>query len=219
MSPHSWNLYLSFGGVLGVSQGVEWGLHLTWLYKANWLFTTLIIQKSEEILTFSWRIQNGCQIHPTIYIPWYIWGSGSARKSAKITFNNNITYYTWQIWALIVEICNCHFGECFWGGLEVSRGLHMTWLYNANWLFTTLIIQKSEEFPIFSWRIQNGCQIHPIIYIPWCIWGVYPLADLGVDLLIAILDHKMSVAMWNCHSWPLDVSCSMKLPLLTTRCQ
>ena len=29
--------------------------------------------------------------------------------SAKISFNN-ITYYTWQIWALIVEICNCHVG-------------------------------------------------------------------------------------------------------------
>ena len=29
----------------------------------------------------------------------------------------------------------------------------------------------------------------------------------------------MSVAVWNCHSWPLDVSSSVKLPVLTTRCQ
>ena len=29
----------------------------------------------------------------------------------------------------------------------------------------------------------------------------------------------MSVAMWNCHSWPLDVSSNMKLTFLTTRCQ
>ena len=29
----------------------------------------------------------------------------------------------------------------------------------------------------------------------------------------------MSVAMWNCHSWPLDVSSNVKLPFLTTRCQ
>ena len=28
----------------------------------------------------------------------------------------------------------------------------------------------------------------------------------------------MSVEMWNCHSWPLDVSSNVKLPFLTTRC-
>ena len=26
-------------------------------------------------------------------------------------------------------------------------------------------------------------------------------------------------AMWNCHSWPLDVSSNVKLPCLTVRCQ
>ena len=45
-------------------------------------------------------------------------GGRSARRSAKISFNNNITYYTWQIWALIVEICNCHVG----GVLGVFQG-------------------------------------------------------------------------------------------------
>ena len=29
----------------------------------------------------------------------------------------------------------------------------------------------------------------------------------------------MSVAMWNCHCWPLDVSSNVKLPFLSTRCQ
>ena len=29
----------------------------------------------------------------------------------------------------------------------------------------------------------------------------------------------MWVAMWNCHSWPLDVSSNVKLPFWTTRCQ
>ena len=33
------------GGVLGVSVGVQGVLHLTSLYNANWLFTSLIIQK------------------------------------------------------------------------------------------------------------------------------------------------------------------------------
>ena len=68
-------------------------------------------------------------------------GDRSARKSAKISFNNSITYYTWQIWALIVEICNCHVGV-FWGCQGCQGGLHLIWLYNDNWMFTTLIIQK-----------------------------------------------------------------------------
>ena len=29
----------------------------------------------------------------------------------------------------------------------------------------------------------------------------------------------MSVVMWNCHSWPLDISSNVKLPCLTIRCQ
>ena len=29
----------------------------------------------------------------------------------------------------------------------------------------------------------------------------------------------MSVVVWNCHSWPLDVSSSVKLPFLISRCQ
>ena len=97
--------------------------------------------------------------------------------------------------------------------------LHLTWLYNANWMLTNLIIQKKKEILNFSWRIQNDCQIHPIIYIPWCIWRVDLPEDLGVDLLIAILDHLMSVAMWNCHSWWLDISSNVKLPFLMTRYQ
>ena len=48
----------------------------------------------------------------------HLQGGTSARTSAKISFNNNITYYTWQIWALIVEICNYHGGV-----LGVSRGV------------------------------------------------------------------------------------------------
>ena len=129
----------------------------------------------------------------------------SGGPTDMISFNNNIIYYTWQIWALIVEFCNCHVGGVL-GVLGSVEGLHLTWLYSANWLYTTLIIQKWKEIPTFSWRIQNGCQIHPIIYIPWCIWG-----DRSVG------------SSWgrsaNCHSWPLDVNSNVKLPFLTTRCQ
>ena len=68
-------------------------------------------------------------------------GGRSADRSAKISFHNNMTYETWQIWALIVEICNCHVGG-FWGCFGVlgsQGGLHVTWLYHANWLFITLM--------------------------------------------------------------------------------
>ena len=49
MSCQSWNLLFSFGGVSGLIREV---LHLTWLYSANWLFTTQIIQKYKKIPTF-----------------------------------------------------------------------------------------------------------------------------------------------------------------------
>ena len=73
-----------------------------------------------------------------------LWRGRSARRSARspltISFYN-ITYYTWQIWALIVDICNCHVGGVL-GCWSCQGGLHLIWLYNANWLFTNLIIQK-----------------------------------------------------------------------------
>ena len=47
------------------------------------------------------------------------------------------------------------------GVLGVLRGLHLTWIYNANSVFTNLIIQKYKEIPTFTWRIQHGCQIIP----------------------------------------------------------
>ena len=49
--------------------------------------------------------------------------------------------------------------------------------------------------------------------------GVDLLADLRIDLPIAIPDHKMSVAIWNCHFLPVDVSSYVELPFLTIRCQ
>ena len=96
-------------GIQGISGLLPGGLHLTWLYNANWLFTTLIIQKSEEIPTFPEESKWLPNTSHNIYLMMHL-GGRSARISAKISFNNNITYYNWQIWALIVEICICHLG-------------------------------------------------------------------------------------------------------------
>ena len=73
------------------------------------------------------------------------WGSiakvGSSAKFCVLVFKANITC---QSWNLLLS-----FGGCFGGVLSmlqdvegVLRGLHLTWLYNAKWLFTTHIIQK-----------------------------------------------------------------------------
>ena len=69
-------------------------------------------------------------------------GGRSARRSAKISFNNNIKYYSWQIWTLRFEICNCVVGVALGVSGECWGRLHLTWLCNTNWLFTTIIIQK-----------------------------------------------------------------------------
>ena len=148
-------------------------------------------------------------------------GRRSAGRSAMISFNNNITYHTWQIWALIVEICNCHLG-CVLRVSGVSREVTSDMTVNANWLFTVLIIQKWKEIPTFSWRMQNGSQIHPI--------NIYPMMHLVGRCANRCANCKswpQDVSMGgrsasrsaNCHSWPQDVSSNVKLPFLTTRCQ
>ena len=52
-------------------------------------------------------------------LPFRSTGRSLGGRSAKISFNNNIMYYTWQIWALIVEICNCPLEDV----LGVSGGI------------------------------------------------------------------------------------------------
>ena len=65
--------------------------------------------------------------------------------SAKISFNNNITYYTWQIWALIVV-----FVIVMWGCFGSVKGVTSDMTYNANWLFTNLkLFRNKTKFPPF----------------------------------------------------------------------
>ena len=68
-------------------------------------------------------------------------GGRSAGRSAKISLNTHMTYETWQIWVLIVDICNCHVGSVL-GVLGGVKGGYIWHDYHANWLFTTLIIHK-----------------------------------------------------------------------------
>ena len=134
----------------------------------------------------------------------HLWGvhlPGHLLRSALTTI---ITYYTWQIWALIVETFNYHVG--------VSRGLHLTWIYNANWVLTNLIIQKYKEIPTFTWRIQHGCQIHPIIYIQWCILGEGTISQSRFICQVLCTGIQGIYALfWGVH-WPKYVHLPADLP-------
>ena len=60
--------------------------------------------------------------------------------------------------------------------------------------FTTRYVSSNVKLPLLTTRCHEECEI-------------------------AILLLDMSGAIWNCHSWPLDVMRNVKLPFLTTRCQ
>ena len=92
-------------------------------------------------------------------------------------------------------------------------------------------ISKSEHF---IWKFGSQCELH------LKLGGVYLTAylrtaseNLNSHLILVTssnnfwrgklwnchIDHQMSVAIWNCHSWPLHVGSNVKLPFLTTTCQ
>ena len=80
-------------------------------------------------MLYSWGFywpKKVCLLTVVYWYWWHLcsitWEDRSARSSAKIIFNNNITYYTWQIWTLLVEICNCHVGGVL-GVFQVCQGV------------------------------------------------------------------------------------------------
>ena len=103
--------------------------------------------------------------------------------------------------------------------LGVFEGvLHLTWLYNANWLFTTQIIQKWRQFHLFlknpKWLPNISHNIYPIMHL----WGV----DLPVDMLIWNLKLSFLATRYQTNGVdvPVDVLIwNLKLPFLATGCQ
>ena len=80
-----------------------------------------------------------------------------------------------------------------------------------------ILVTSSDKFGRYIWlrwtlHLQTWpakmCLNNNIAYYMWQIWG------LMIEISVA-----MSVAMWNCQSWPLDDSSNVKLAFLTTRCQ
>ena len=88
----------------------------------------------------------------------------------------------------------------YWG---VSRGLHLTWLYNANWLYYPYSQIKWNSH-LFLKSKMAAKSSH----------NIYPMMHLGGRSV-----SRSRSTSSNCHSWPLDVNSNVKLPFLTTRCQ
>ena len=164
----SWNLLLSFGGVEGVFRG----LHLTCLYNANWLFTTQIIQKITGnshlfLKNPKWLPNLSHNIYPMMHLGVGVHLSGDLPRSA---FNNNITYYTWQIWLLIVEICKCYVRGVlgmFWGVKGVTSDMTVQCsltVYNPNY---SEIKGNSHLF------LKNPT------WLPHSSHNIYPMMHLG----------------------------------------
>ena len=68
-------------------------------------------------------------------------------------------------------------------------------------------IWPSWALHLKSWPAKMSCN-NNITYYTWQIW-----------VLIVEISVIISVAMWYCPCWLLDVSSNVKLPFLTTRCQ
>ena len=150
--------------------------------------------------------------------------------------------------ALIFEICYCHL-EGVLGCFRVLRGCHI-W-HHSTMLTDCLLpylLRNKKKFPPFSQGIQNGCQMHPIIYIQWCIAivvgflgdvakfkliltmrcqyeGIDLPADLEVDLPNFNSSSPLELSTWRggvtSVSWSVHMnshSRNVNLLFLTTRC-
>ena len=109
-------------------------------------------------------------------------GVRSASRSANINSHIHITLHmSSNTWNLLLSFRGC-FGGVGVVTSDITLPCSLT-VYYPNY-------SEIKEIPTFSWRIQNDCQIHPIIYIYhdalqlllFIFGGVDLPEDLGVDL-------------------------------------
>ena len=127
-----------------------------------------------------------------VYLTAYL-GASSENWTHMWSWSLHLTRYGGYIWQLI------------WV-------LHLKiWTHISSWLLHLTsyggYIWPSWALHLKSWPAKMSCK-NNITYYTWQIWA------LIIETLVIF-----SVAMWYCHSWPLDVSSNMKLLFLTTRCQ
>ena len=111
---------------------------------------------------------------------------------------------------------------------DTTRGVHLPLVS-----ICALVSMYSYKLTISKWGLIDDIdqwRVHSF-YWQFHAGGSICLLYICIVLEIAILDHQLSVTMWNCHSWPLhvssninchcwplDVSSNEKLAFMTTRC-
>ena len=111
----------------------------------------------------------------------------------------------------------CDPGHFIWQGMEgyiwqLIWVLHLKiWTHISSWLLhlTSYVgyIWPSWALHLKSWPAKMSCK-NNITYYTWQIWA------LIVEISVII-----SLTMWYCPCWPLDVSINVEMPSLTIRCQ
>ena len=160
-----------------------------------------------------------------IYLTAYLGTSSKNFDSYLILVMSSVKFWSWgvgYIWQLIwvphLKIWThmwswslhlTRYGGYIWQLIWV---LHLKiWTHISSWLLHLTsyggYIWPSWALHLKSWPAKMSCN-NNITYYTWQIWA------LIVEISVII-----TVAMWECHSWPLDVSSNVKLPFLTTRCQ
>ena len=225
----SWSLHLtSFGGYIGI-----WTLHLKiWISVCTSFETEGGISDS----SFGYCIW---KFELTSHLGHFIWQflGGEILKlpfwplhvSSKVQLPFVTNRWQWQYEIAIldhymsVEMWNCHSWPLHVSSKEKLPCLTIRCQYRG-------CISESEHF---IWKFGSQCELHLKLggisdsLSQNCIWkleltshlGHFIWQFLGGKFWNCHFDHYMSVAMWNCHSWPLHVSSNVKLPFLTTTCQ
>ena len=111
---------------------------------------------------------------------------------------------------------SCHLSSSRVEGWGISDSLsgYLIWKFELTshlgcfiWKGMKGYIWSSWALHLKSWPAEMTCN-NNITYYTWQIW-----------VLIVEISVIISVAMWYCLYWLLDVSSNVKLPFLTTRCQ
>ena len=114
----------------------SWSLHLTICGGGGILQLILVLHLKIWTQTWSWSFiwqDIGGNIWPSWALHLQTW-------PAKMSFNNNITYYTWQIWALMVEISE---------PMSVAMWNYYSW---------PLAVSSNMKLPFLTTRCQWQCE-------------------------------------------------------------
>ena len=160
-----------------------------------------------------------------IYLTAYLGTSSKNFDSYLILVMSSVKFWSWG-WGISDSLSGyliwkseltCDPGHFIWQGMggyiwQLIWVLHLKiWTHISSWLLHLTIyggyIWPSWALHLKSWPAKMSCN-NNITYYTWQIW-----------VLIVEISVIISVAMWYCPCWLLDVSSNMKLPFLTTRCQ